>query len=374
MKILYATFLLSMTALIAGCGQKTFTIPKPIFEITTVGIDDSLKYIVTPTMPGTTEERLMCKTVELDTLVIEWQRFNPVLGDFESFRTYTEGIQYSEFIEGMTNKNELLSEIAELQEVYNAEREVLRIERERIAAEETRWDRYREKLEAEEIKNIPAIKATLNSLLNNGHYINQRGPANYLSNLAFEFEEPTGELRTYKGKNVLGANYEYTYYVKDGQEIRHGQYRSWQEYKNYSTPYTFSMGTIWIDGEASLECEYRNGKVHGRLYYHCDAMIEWSRGLDAEHVKEDKVFYIYKDIIDGDGIQIPGRYSDYTINSLMGIIRSGEIRDKMDRSITEIKPTMKTENIDTFLSSTPSYDFNALTLQAPYIYLPYIME
>jgi hypothetical protein len=130
MKTFYTTFAFGMITLLVGCGQKTFTIPKPIFEITTVGVDDSLKYIVTLMMQETTEERLMCKTVDLDTLVLEWQRFNPTYDEFEPFRTYPEGIVYSEFIEGMTNRNELLTAIVELQRTYDAEQEILRIERE----------------------------------------------------------------------------------------------------------------------------------------------------------------------------------------------------------------------------------------------------
>jgi hypothetical protein len=101
-------------------------------------------------------------------------------------------------------------------------------------------------------------------------------------------------------------------------------------------------------------------------------MVEWSRGLEAEHVKEDKIFYIYKNIIDGDGIQVAGQYVDYTINAIMGMVSGGEIRDRLDNSITEIKPSLDLYGITSFLPKT--YDFKALTLQMPFIDLPYMTE
>lgn len=88
-----------------------------------------------------------------------------------------------------------------------------------------------------------------------------------IASITPDFHQPDSPIKTKSFTNSYGAKITYSYYMKDGEEVKHGKYSAKHNYNDYRWWSGWGEGWIYLNGYESFECEYRNGVMHGNWHY-----------------------------------------------------------------------------------------------------------
>lgn len=134
-----------------------------------------------------------------------------------------------------------------------------------------------------------------------------------LAKVNFQFYEPTSEIKQKTYTNKVGATVSYSFYMKDGKEVRHGKFSIKGVFNDYMFYTNTHHGYAHVTGTESYECTYRNGLIHGKVVYKRD--LKYDTTFHSAGDRADKVsvsFDVYKNFLDGEfdfqngGVRITG--------------------------------------------------------------------
>jgi len=301
--------------LLIGCGQRKFTIPQANYDVITVGEGDSLKYILNTEIPEDIQLQFLCSVIDGDTVIHEYQRFNPVIGEFEPFRTYLEPKNFREFISALPDYKKAIEAIPKLQKAYD-------VNRAKIRAEEAKYVKYLEDTRAweERVKNaLPIIIANNKAIYESNPYDHfERIRYEQATSIMADMSDYDGELLTKKETNEYGAEITYTYYIENGKEVKHGTYTCIANLNHVTYRPNIRQASYDLTGAESVTIDYRRGIIHGRIIYDCDLEIINNHNNSKRHETEHFVHYVYKGRLDGD-INLVTRgfsYKGYALGSI----------------------------------------------------------